>query len=145
MSGVAFRRAKQHVRIQSVLNTDLLSLFKIYGKVYLGQTTHLKDATEEEICVMIRAEWRCFGVKKKREKNPPHITKKKTKTTTTKKKQKQVMDQPVLQTMTYGCQIWTLNKQLTIREPLKEQWIGKRQIYSYKIRYQAQRSRKEQR
>ena len=32
---------------------------------YLGQTTHLKDTTKEEICARIRATWSCFGKKKK--------------------------------------------------------------------------------
>ena len=40
-------------------------------------------------------------------------------------KKKQVMDQCVLPTMTYGCQTWSLNKQMTNQEPLKEQWKGK--------------------
>ena len=30
--------------------------------------------------------------------------------------EKQVMDQCVLQTMTYGCQTWSLNKQLTNKQ-----------------------------
>ena len=28
---------------------------------YLGQTTHLKDTTKEEIYTRIRAVWSCFG------------------------------------------------------------------------------------
>ena len=28
---------------------------------YLGQTTHLKDTTKEEIYARIRAAWSCFG------------------------------------------------------------------------------------
>ena len=31
---------------------------------YLGQTTHLKDTTKEEIYARIRAAWSCFGKKK---------------------------------------------------------------------------------
>ena len=30
--------------------------------------------------------------------------------------------------MTYGCQTWSLNKQLINREPLKEQWKGKSRV-----------------
>ena len=30
---------------------------------YLGQTTHLKDTTKEEIYARIRAAWSCFGKK----------------------------------------------------------------------------------
>ena len=33
---------------------------------YLGQTTHLKDTTKEEIYARIRAAWSCFGKKKTR-------------------------------------------------------------------------------
>ena len=42
--------------------------------------------------------------------------------------EKQVMDQEVLLTLTYGCQIWSPNKQLTNKELLKEQWMGKSKI-----------------
>ena len=31
---------------------------------YLGQTTHLKDTTNEEIYARIRAAWSCFGKNK---------------------------------------------------------------------------------
>ena len=31
---------------------------------YLGQTTHLKDTTKEEIYARIRAVWCCFGKSK---------------------------------------------------------------------------------
>ena len=31
---------------------------------YLGQTTHLKDTTKEEIYARIRAAWSCFGKNK---------------------------------------------------------------------------------
>ena len=39
--------------------------------------------------------------------------------------EKQAMDQCVLSTMTYGCQKLSLNKKLTNKELLKEQWRGK--------------------
>ena len=32
---------------------------------YLGQTTHLKDTTKEEMYARIRAAWSCFGKKPK--------------------------------------------------------------------------------
>ena len=38
---------------------------------------------------------------------------------------KQVMDQCVLPTVTYGCQTWSLSKLLTNKELLKEQQRGK--------------------
>ena len=71
---------------------------------YLGQTTHLKDTTKEEIYSRIRAAWSCFGKKTKeilQDKQLPISLK------------KQVMDQYILPTMTYGCQTWSLNKQMT--------------------------------
>ena len=70
---------------------------------YLGQTTHLKDTTKEEIYARIRAAWSCFGKNKEilEDKQLPISLK------------KQVMDQCILPTMTYGCQTWSLNKQMT--------------------------------
>ena len=70
---------------------------------YLGQTTHLKDTTKEEIYARIRAAWSCFGKNKEilQDKQLPISLK------------KQVMDQCILPTMTYGCQTWSLNKQMT--------------------------------
>ena len=78
---------------------------------YLGQTTHLKDTTKEEIYARIRAAWSCFGKKKtKTKKNPKEILQDKQLPISLKK---QVMDQCILPTMTYGCQTWSLNKQTT--------------------------------
>ena len=70
---------------------------------YLGQTTHLKDTTKEEIYARIRAAWSCFGKNKEilQDKQLPISLK------------KRVMDQCILPTMTYGCQTWSLNKQMT--------------------------------
>ena len=70
---------------------------------YLGQTTHLKDTTKEEIYARIRVAWSCFGKNKEilQDKQLPISLK------------KQVMDQCILPTMTYGCQTWSLNKQMT--------------------------------
>ena len=44
---------------------------------YLGQTTHLKDTTKEEIYSRIRAAWSCFGEKKKPQRNRKKTTTKK--------------------------------------------------------------------
>ena len=70
---------------------------------YLAQTTHLKDTTKEEIYARIRAAWSCFGKNKEilQDKQLPISL------------IKQVMDQCILPTMTYGCQTWSLNKQMT--------------------------------
>ena len=84
---------------------DHKTIEKVAEFKYLGQTTHLKDTTKEEINARIRAAWSCFGKKKPTEilqdKQPPISLK------------KQVMHQCVLSTMTYGCQTWSLNTQLT--------------------------------
>ena len=64
---------------------------------YLGQTTHLKDTTKEEIYARIRAAWSCFGTKK----NNKEILQDKQLPISLKK---QVMDQCILPTMTYCCQ-----------------------------------------
>ena len=49
---------------------------------YLGQNTHLKDTTKEEIYARIKAAWSCFGKKRKYSKtdnSPFHFKKKKKK------------------------------------------------------------------
>ena len=76
---------------------------------YIEQTTHLKDTTKEEVYAKIRSAWSCFGEEKGNtsRQTTPHIT------------QKQVMDQSVLLTMTYGRQTWSLTKQLTKFNKLK--------------------------
>ena len=65
---------------------------------FLGQTTHLKDATKEGIYARIRAAWSCFRKKRREILQDRQIP------ISLKKKTKQVMDQCVLPTMTYGCQ-----------------------------------------
>ena len=67
---------------------------------YLGQTTHLKDTTKEEVACRIRAGWSCFGRNREiflDEKMPLSL-------------KRQVFDQCILPTMTYGCQTWSLTK-----------------------------------
>ena len=72
---------------------------------YLGEITHLKDTTKEEMCARIRAAWSCYGKNKEilQGRQLPISLK------------KQVMAQCVLPTMTYiyGSQTWSLKKQLT--------------------------------
>ena len=84
---------------------DQQKIEKVTKFKYLGQTTHLKDTTKEEIYARIRAAWSCFGKKPPRKysrinNSPFHL-------------KKQVMDQCILPTMTYGCQTWSLNTQMT--------------------------------
>ena len=66
---------------------------KVTDFKYLGQNTHLKDTTKEEMYARIRAAWSCFGKNKEilQDRQLPISLK------------KQVMDQCVLPTMTYGC------------------------------------------
>ena len=72
---------------------------------YLGHTTHLKDTTKEEFYARIRAAWSSFGKNKEilQDRQLPISLR------------KQVMDQCIMPTMTYGCQTWSLNKQKTIK------------------------------
>ena len=42
---------------------DQQKIEKVTEFKYLGQTTHLKDTTKEEIYARIRAAWSCFGKK----------------------------------------------------------------------------------
>ncbi|GFR93877.1 endonuclease-reverse transcriptase [Elysia marginata] len=57
---------------------------------YLGQTTYLKETKKEEVACRIRAGWNCFGM-------PISL-------------KRQVYDQCILPTMTYGCQTWSMTK-----------------------------------
>ena len=43
---------------------DQQKIEKVTEFKYLGQTTHLKDTTKEEIYARIRAAWNCFGKNK---------------------------------------------------------------------------------
>ena len=77
---------------------------KVTESKYLGQNTHPKRTTKEEIYARIRAAWSCFGKENKeilQDRQLPTSLK------------THVMDQCVLPTMTYGCQTWSLNKQMT--------------------------------
>ena len=82
---------------------DQQKMEKVTEFKYLRQITHLKDTTKEEIYARMRAAWSCLGKNKEilqDEQLPISL-------------EKQVMDQCILPTMTYGCQTWSLNKQTT--------------------------------
>ena len=75
---------------------------KVDSYKYLGQTTWLQDTTKEEVTCRIRAGWSCFGRNREiflDEKLPMSL-------------KRQVFDQCILPTMTYGCQAWSLTKGL---------------------------------
>ena len=93
-----------HADSEEIL-VDQQKIEKVTEFKYLGQNTHLKDTTKEEIYARIRAAWSCFGKNKEilQDRQLPISLK------------KQAMDQYVLPTMAYGCQTWSLNKQLTNR------------------------------
>ena len=93
-----------HAHSEDIL-IDQQTTEKVTDFKYLGQNTHLKDTTKEVIYVRVRAAWSCFGKKATRKyskinNSPLHL-------------KKQAMDECVLPTMTYGCQTWPLNKQMT--------------------------------
>ena len=75
---------------------DQQKIEKVTEFKYLGQTTHLKDTTKEDIYARIRAAWSCIG-----KKNPKEIHQDKQLPISLKI---QVMDECILPTMTYGCQ-----------------------------------------
>ena len=58
--------------------TDQEKIEKVTEFKYLGQTTHLKDTTKEEIYARIRAAWNCFGKKTRNtpRQTTPHFTQK---------------------------------------------------------------------
>ena len=105
--GLKIHKGKTKYMTNYADNEDILigqqKIEKVTEFKYLGQTTHLKDTTKEEIYARIRAGWSCFGKNKEilQDKQLPISLK------------KQVMDQCILPTMTYGCQTWSLNKQMT--------------------------------
>ena len=51
-----------HADSENIL-IDQQKIEKVTEFKYLGQTTHLKDTTKEEIYARIRAAWSCFGKK----------------------------------------------------------------------------------
>ena len=75
------------------------------------------------IYARIRAAWSCFGKNKEilQDKQLPISLK------------KQVMDQCILPTMTYGCQTWSLNKQMTNRLRTAQRAI-KRKMLDLKLK-----------
>ena len=52
-----------HANSEGIL-IDQQKIEKVTEFKYLGQTTHLKDTTKEEIYARIRAAWSCFGKNK---------------------------------------------------------------------------------
>ena len=101
---------------------------------YLGQTTRLKDTAKEEIYARIRAVWNCFGKKKPKEilqdrQLSISLKKKKQKKTKQQQQQQQVMDQCVLPAMTYGCQTWSLNKQMTNKLRTAQRAMEKKMLH----------------
>ena len=64
-----------HTDSEEIL-TDHQKIEKVTEFKYLGQKTHIKDTTKEEICVLIRAAWSCFGKTRKYSKidnSPFHL------------------------------------------------------------------------
>ena len=56
----------KHADSEDIL-TDQQKIEKVTEFKYLGQNTHLKDTTKEEIYARIKAAWSCFGKKKPKE------------------------------------------------------------------------------
>ncbi|GFN77097.1 protein sidekick-1 [Plakobranchus ocellatus] len=85
------------------ITIDKETIEKVESYKYLGQTTYLKETTKEEVTCRIRAGWSCFGRNREiflDDKMPISL-------------KRQVYDQCVLPTMTYGCQTWSLTKATT--------------------------------
>ena len=66
--GLKIHKGKTKYMTNYVDNEDILigqqKIEKVTEFKYLGQTTHLKDTTKEEIYARIRAGWSCFGKNK---------------------------------------------------------------------------------
>ncbi|GFN99552.1 endonuclease-reverse transcriptase [Plakobranchus ocellatus] len=85
------------------ITLDKEKIEKVESYIYFGQTTYLKDTTKEEVTCRIRAGWSCFGRNRELfldDKMPISL-------------KRQVYDQCVLPTGTYGCQTWSLTKATT--------------------------------
>ena len=76
---------------------------KVKNYKYLGQNTVFENKTKEEIAIRIRNAWFAFGKYRDifQDKNLPMTLKKK------------VFNQSILPIMTYGCQTWSLTKELS--------------------------------
>ena len=95
----------------SEIHIESEKIEKVDSYKYLGQTTWLQDTTKEEVTCRIRAGWSCFGRNREifLDENLPMSLK------------RQVFDQCILPTMTYGCQAWSLTKGLA----QKLKWKGR--------------------
>ncbi|GFS23790.1 endonuclease-reverse transcriptase [Elysia marginata] len=82
------------------IQIENVSIEKVQKYKYLGKSTCMKDLTKEEVDIRIRAGWSCLGRNREifLDNNMPLCLK------------KQVYDQCILPTMTYGCQTWSLTK-----------------------------------
>ena len=63
--GLKLHKGKTQCMTQNADSEDPQKIVKVAKFKYLGQTTHLKDTTKEEIYARIRAAWRCFGTTRK--------------------------------------------------------------------------------
>ena len=111
-----------HAESENIL-MDQQKTEKVTEFKYLEQNKHIKDTTKEETYARIRAAWSCLG------KKPKEILQDRQIPTSLKK---QVMDRCVLPTMTYGCQTWSLNKQMT-NKPRTAQRAMERKMLDLKL------------
>ena len=99
---------------------DQQKIEKVTEFKYLGQNTHFKDTTKKKY--MPGSEQRGAVLEENKEilqdRQLPISLK------------KQIMDQCVLPTMTYGCQTWSLNKQMTNKLRTVQSAKGKENVGS---------------
>ena len=76
---------------------------KVTKYKYLGQNTVFENKTKEEVAIRIRNAWFAFGKYRDifQDKDLPMTLK------------KRVFNQSILPIMTYGCQTWSLTKELS--------------------------------
>ncbi|GFR61647.1 reverse transcriptase [Elysia marginata] len=92
------------------------SIEKVQKYKYLGKSTCMKDLTKEEVDIRIRAGWSCFGRNREIFLDKNMILSLK----------KQVDDQCILPTMTYGCQTWSLTKIIGNKLKVAQRAMGKK-------------------
>ena len=125
--GLRIHRGKTKFMTNSVTTQNIeiegIEIEKVEQYKYLGQTIALEDRTVNEVQLRIKAGWAVFGKYKEifQNKEIPICLKRK------------VFNQCIIPTMTYGCQTWSLtkdiaNKMEVCQRKMERKMLGLKQI-----------------